>query len=67
MIAFVVKDVNYLDEDVSNSRLSVAWVPLAGHDANGLAIDLVVVEIFQALDSCAAAAASEAKPWPECR
>ena len=50
----------HLDEDVSHSRLAVAWVSLAGHDTNGLAIDLVVVEILQTLDSCIAVSASEA-------
>ena len=45
--------LQYLDEDVANSRLSVAWVPLAGHHTNRLAVDLEVVEIFQSFDSCA--------------
>lgn len=51
----------YLDEYVSHSRLAVAWVSLAGHNTNGFAIDLVVVEILQTLDSCGAAAV-EASP-----
>ena len=34
----LISRLNYLDEDVSDSRLSVAGVPLTGHDTDGLAI-----------------------------
>ena len=44
--------IAHLDEDVSHSRLSVAWVTLAGHNANGLAVDLIVIEILKSFDSC---------------
>lgn len=57
-----VGGVEYLDKDVSHSRFAVAWISLTGHDTNGLAIDLVVVEILQTLDSCTAVAVIEASP-----
>ena len=57
----------HLDEDVTHSRLAVAWVSLAGHDTNSLAIDLVVVKILQTLDSCVAVSASEASPGSNAR
>ena len=33
----------YLDEDVSHARLSVAGISLTRHDSNGLAVHLVMV------------------------
>ena len=64
MDAAAMYGVEYLDEDVSYARLSVAWVSLTRHDADGLAINLVMIEVLQALYSCTAAA--RGKAWLAC-
>lgn len=62
MSAAVVHGAGYLDEDVPHARFSVAWVSLARHDANGLAINFVMIQILQALYSCTAAVRGETSP-----
>ncbi len=42
----------YLDEDISHARLSVAGISLTRHDSNGLAVHLVMVQILQPFHSC---------------